>query len=70
LPAAAQRQVDVVQVALGDDDASALLHPLAAAGSHLIGTHAELADQVRSVTDQLDKVRQNSQTRRSTDGGD
>jgi hypothetical protein len=69
LPAAAQRQVDVVQVALGDDDASALLHPLAAAGSHLTGTHAELAEQVRSVTDQLDEVRQNSQTRRSTDGG-
>jgi hypothetical protein len=69
LAAAAQRQVDVVQVALGDDDASALLHPLAAAGSHLTGAHAELAEQVRSVTNQLDKVRRDSHTQRSADGG-
>jgi hypothetical protein len=69
LPAAAQRQVDVVQVALGDDDASALLHPLAAAGSHLTGTHAELAAQVRTVTDQLDQVRRDTHTQRSADTG-
>jgi hypothetical protein len=69
LPAAAQRQVDVVQVALGDDDASALLHPLAEAGSHLAGTHAELAEEVRSVSDQLDRVRRDTHTQRSADAG-
>jgi cell wall-associated NlpC family hydrolase len=69
LPAAAQRQVDEVQVALGDDDASALLHPLAEAGSHLTGTHADLAAQVRSVTDQLDQVRRNTHSQRSADAG-
>ena len=69
LPAAAQRQVDVVQVALGDDDASALLHPLAEAGEHLAGAHAELAEQVRSVTDQLDQVRRDTSSRRSADAG-
>ncbi len=67
LSAAAQEQVDVVQVALGDDDASALLHPLAEAGSHLAGSHAELAEQVRSVSDQLDRVRRDSHTQRSAD---
>ena len=69
LPAAAQRQVDVVQDALGDDDASALLHPLAEAGEHLAGPHAELAEQVRSVTDQLDRVRRDTSSRRSADAG-
>jgi hypothetical protein len=69
LPAAAQRQVDVVQDALGDDDASALLHPLAQAGEHLAGAHAELAQQVRSVTDQLDQVRRDTHSRRSADAG-
>ena len=69
LPAAAQRQVDVVQDALGDNDASALLHPLAEAGEHLAGAHAELAEQVRSVTDQLDQVRRDTHSRRSADAG-
>lgn len=65
LPAAAQQQVDVVQDALGADDASALLHPLAAAGFHLTGAHAELGEQVRSVTDQLDRVRRDAHSQRA-----
>jgi hypothetical protein len=69
LPAATQRRVDGVQVALGDDDASMLLHPLAAAGSHLTATHAELAEQVRSVTDQLDQVRRDTRSQRAADDG-
>ena len=69
LPAATQRHVDGVQVALGDDDASMLLHPLAAAGSHLTATHAELAEQVRSVTDQLDQVRRDTRSQRAADDG-
>jgi hypothetical protein len=68
LPAAAQRRVDVVQDALGADDASSLLHPLAAAGSHLSGAHAELAEQVRSVTDQLDRVRRDAHSQRADTG--
>jgi hypothetical protein len=65
LPATTQRHVEVVQDALGDDDASALLHPLAAAGSHLTATHAELAGQIKSVTDQLDQVRRDTRSQRA-----
>jgi hypothetical protein len=65
LPPAAQRRIDVVQDALGDDDASALLHPLADAQSHLSRTHADLADQVRTVTDHLDQVRRAAHNRRT-----
>jgi hypothetical protein len=69
LPAATQRHVDGVQVALGDDDASMLLHPLAAAGSHLTAAHVELAEQVRSVTNQLDQVRRDTRSQRAADDG-
>jgi hypothetical protein len=67
LPAGAQQRVDDVQDALGDNDASTLLHPLAATGPHLTGTHAELAEQVRDVSDQLDRVRRDTHSQRSTD---
>jgi hypothetical protein len=65
LPTAAQHRVDVVQEALGDDDASALLHPLAAAGPHLGAAHADLARQVRTVTDHLDDLRRETTERRT-----
>lgn len=65
LPASAQERVDVVQEALGDDDASALLHPLAAAGAHLPAAHADLARQVRTVTDRLDRLRRETHEHRS-----
>jgi len=61
LPAAAQRQVSVVQDALADDDASTLLDPLAGAHDHLRPTHAGLAEQVRSVTDQVVQLRRDIQ---------
>lgn len=67
LPTAAQERVAVVQEALGDDDVSALLHPLAAAGPHLDGSHADLARQVRTVTDHLDELRRESAGRRTRD---
>jgi hypothetical protein len=70
LPAAAQQQVDVVQDALGADDASALLHPLAVAGSHLAGAHADLAEQVRNVTDELDRVRRDAHSQRADTAGE
>lgn len=62
LPAAAQQRVEEVQGALAQDDASVLLEPLAAAGPQL---PAELAGQVRDVTDQLDEVRRDAQDRRT-----
>jgi hypothetical protein len=69
LPTAAQERVDGVQEALGDDDASALLRPLAAAGPHLDPAHADLARQVRTVTDQLAELRRESAERRTRDPG-
>jgi hypothetical protein len=69
LPAAAQQRVGVVQDALAADDAFELLHPLAAAESHLAGQHAPLAEQVRSVTDELDRVRRDAHGQRGADAG-
>jgi hypothetical protein len=69
LPAEAQRQVDVVQDALGADDASALVHPLAEAGSRLVGSDERLAEQVRSVTDRVDRVRRDVHGRRTSGAG-
>jgi hypothetical protein len=65
LPAAVQQHVDGVQDALGDDDAAALVGPLAAAGSHLAATDSDLAEQVRSVTHEADRVRQDMHSRRA-----
>lgn len=67
LPTTAQRHLDLVQDALGEDDAAALVHPLATAGSQLAVADTELAEQVRSVTDEVDRVRQDTHTRRATD---
>jgi hypothetical protein len=67
LPAAAQQRVDDVQEALGDDDASALLHPLTATGPHLTDAHAHLAGQVRGVTDEVDRVRRDTLSQRVVD---
>ena len=57
LPAAAQRRVADVRDALADDDAARLLDPLAGAQDHLRAEHAGLADEVRSVTDRVDRLR-------------
>jgi hypothetical protein len=65
LSAAAQREVDIVQSTLGHDDASALLPPLASAGSHLADADEQLAEQVRSVTDRVDQVRKDTHSRRA-----
>lgn len=67
LPTAAQRDIDVVQDALEGDDAADLVHPLAAAGLHLSGADADLAEQVRSVADRVDRVRRDTHGRRATD---
>ena len=57
LPAAGQRRVADVRDALADDDAARLLDPLAGAQDHLRAEHAGLADEVRSVTDRVDRLR-------------
>jgi hypothetical protein len=57
LPAAAQQLVDLVNQALADNDAATLLSPLADAHSHLRTTHTGLADQVRSVTEHTERLR-------------
>jgi hypothetical protein len=69
LPAAAQRDIDVVQDALGADDAAALVDPLTTAGTHLAGADAQLAEQIRSVTDRVDRVRRDTHDRRAIDSG-
>jgi hypothetical protein len=57
LPAAGRRGTARVQAALGDDDPATLLSPLADASAHLGEEHGQLAEQIRSVTDQTAQVR-------------
>ncbi|GAB1510844.1 HSP18 transcriptional regulator [Actinophytocola sp. KF-1] len=64
LSASAQERVDLVNEALADNDPATLLSPLADTHSHLQATHTELAEQVRSVTQQTEQVRRNVRDRR------
>ena len=64
LPAPAQERVDLVNEALADDDPAMLLSPLAGTQNHLSATHTELADQVRSVTQQTERLRRDVHDRR------
>jgi hypothetical protein len=64
LGTAAQRRVDLVQQALADDNAAALLQPLRHARTHLERTHPELADQINAVTATTDQLRRDVQDRR------
>jgi hypothetical protein len=65
LPQHAQRHVDLVSQALAEDDPTSLLSPLADTHSHLKATHAGLADQVRSLTDQTTRIRHTTHSVRS-----
>lgn len=65
LPQRAQRHVDLVGAALAEDDPASLLPPLADTQPHLKATHAGLAAQVQSVTDQATQVRRTSYVTRS-----
>jgi hypothetical protein len=56
---------DRVQEALAQDDPARLLSPLADVRSALEGAHRGLAEQVRSVTEQTQKLRRDTQERRS-----
>ena len=57
LPKRAQHHIDLVGQALGDDDPANLVSPLADTHSHLTATHARLAAQVQSLTDQATQIR-------------
>lgn len=61
---AGQAHVDQVQRALGEDDAAALLTPLADAHAHLRDGHAALADQISTLARQTDQLRQDPRGRR------
>lgn len=61
----AQHRVDLVHQALAEDDAVNLLSPLADTHTHLKRTHADLAAQVQSFTEQTSQIRRTTQTMRS-----
>jgi hypothetical protein len=68
LPAAAQQHLDLVQQALADDDAAALLLPLAGALPRLLATHPALADRISAVTERTDRIRLDTQEQRRRAG--
>ncbi|MFF0147441.1 hypothetical protein ATK36_2056 [Amycolatopsis sulphurea] len=61
----AQHHVDQVSQALAEDDPASLLPPLADTHTHLKATHAGLAAQVQSLTDQATRIRHTTQVMRS-----
>lgn len=64
LPAPAQHRIDVLNRALADDDAAALLTPLGDTHGDLHTTHTGLADRVKSVTDHTERLRRRVRDRR------
>jgi hypothetical protein len=64
LGTAGQATVDQVHQALAEDDATALLTPLADAHPHLRDTHTALADQIGSLTRHTDQLRHDTRQRR------
>lgn len=64
LGAVAQASVEQVQQALGEDDAAALVSPLADAHVHLREGHAALADQISTLTRETDRLRRDTRVRR------
>ncbi|HKS43617.1 MAG TPA: hypothetical protein VJT49_00615 [Amycolatopsis sp.] len=53
-----------VRRALGEDDAAALLPPLAAVRAHLEEAHPELAGEIGALTEQTDRLRRETDERR------
>ncbi|WNV87515.1 hypothetical protein [Umezawaea sp. Da 62-37] len=54
-----------VHRALSQDDAAALLNPLAGAQDHLRTTHPALADRIGTVSEHIDQVRRDTQVGRA-----
>ncbi|HEX6347448.1 HSP18 transcriptional regulator [Umezawaea sp.] len=57
-----------VHRALGENDAAALLSPLAGAHDHLRTTHPDLADRIGLIGEHTDRVRRDTQTQREERG--
>ncbi len=57
-----------VHRALGEDDAAALISPLAEAHDHLRATHPELADRIGAVGEHTVRVRRDTQVQRAERG--
>jgi hypothetical protein len=57
LDAAGRKTAARLGAALGDDDVTSLLSPLAAVRPHLTGDHAGLADRLGAISEQTDQLR-------------
>lgn len=68
LPAEARAAIDRVRSVLGNDDAADLVQPLSAAGASLRADHPGLADQITTLTETADKIRDGDRTRRTSPG--
>lgn len=66
LPAGAGPALTQLSDALADNDASALVSPLADAHSHLADSHPDLATRIDTVTRHTDRLRQDSSDQRRT----
>ncbi|GDY33606.1 HSP18 transcriptional regulator [Gandjariella thermophila] len=64
LPGPAQQSVHRVQRALADDDPASLLSPLAGAREHLAPSHPALAEQIGSITERTEALRNDTRDRR------
>lgn len=65
LPSRARRHAELVGQALADNDPTSLLSPLADTHTHLKTTHAGLAAQIQSITDQTTQIRDTTHAARS-----
>jgi hypothetical protein len=65
LPNRARHHADLVGQALADNDPTSLLSPLADTHTHLAATHAGLAAQIQSITDQSTQIRHTTHATRS-----
>jgi hypothetical protein len=65
----ARAAIDRVREVLGSDDAAQLVEPLSDAARSLRTSHPDLADQINSLTEATDKIRNADLARRTTPGG-
>lgn len=66
LDAAGQASAARLGAALGDDDVTTLLPPLAAVRAHLTDDHAGLADRLGAISDHTDQLRREAAGNRRT----
>lgn len=60
LDAAGRKSVDWLDAALGGDDVTSLLSPLAAVRAHLTREHAGLTDRLGAISEHTDKLRRDA----------